>query len=369
MHLQRLTLHNFKSYEQSTYDFSAQLNVIHGLNGAGKTNLLDAIYMLSMTKSFFSITDQQLIHSGSSFLRLEGILIKDKEHLIVTKLPRNKKKVIERDGHPYDKFSDHIGFMPCIMIAPDDILLVNGGNTDRRRFIDGTLSQIYTPYLNALLQYNRLLRQRNALLKSLLEQGSQHDDLVEVYSQKMKEPVQCIHQYRLEFFKAFEPLVCKAYEEVSNGHESIALDFQADLADMDYLATMQKSAARDRMSGRTTRGPHKDKLECKIDGKDARTFGSQGQKKSLVFALKLAQYQWMSSISGFRPILLLDDIFDKLDLNRVSHLLQIVIKSNFGQIFITDTQKDRIESLIESLDVATQFIEIIGKKPETDESE
>ena len=369
MHLQRLTLYNFKSYEQSSFDFSSQLNVIHGLNGAGKTNLLDAIYMLSMTKSFFSITDQQLIRAGSSFLRLEGTLIKDEEHLIVAKLPRGKKKVIERDGHPIEKFSDHIGFMPCIMIAPDDVLLVNGGNTDRRRFIDGTLSQTYAPYLNALLQYNRLLRQRNALLKTLLEQGKKNDDLVEVYSQKMKEPAQCIHQYRVEFFKTFEPLVRSAYEEVSNGHESIALSFQSDLADMDYLAMMHKSAARDRMSGRTTLGPHKDKLELKIDGRVARTFGSQGQKKSLVFALKLAQYQWMSSVSGFQPILLLDDIFDKLDLNRVAHLLQIVIKSNFGQIFITDTQKDRIEPLIESLDVASQYIEIIGNKTETDESE
>ncbi len=369
MHLQRLTLHNFKSYEQSSYDFSPQLNVIHGLNGAGKTNLLDAIYMLSMTKSFFSITDQQLIRAGTSFFRVEGTLMKEEEHLIVAKLQRGKKKVIERNGHPLDKFSDHIGFMPCIMIAPDDILLVNGGNTDRRRFIDGTLSQIHPSYLNALLQYNRLLRQRNALLKSLLEQGSKNDDLVEVYSQKMKEPVESIHQYRKEFFQAFDPLVRRAYEEVSNGYESLTLNFQADLADSEYLTMMQASGARDRMTGRTSRGPHKDKLEFKIDGKAARTFGSQGQKKSLVFALKLAQYQWMSSMSGFQPILLLDDIFDKLDLNRVAHLLGIVIKSNFGQIFITDTQKDRIVPLIESLDVGSRYIEIIGKKPEADESE
>lgn len=369
MHLQRLTLHNFKSYEQASFDFSSQLNVIHGLNGAGKTNLLDAIYMLSMTKSFFSITDQQLIRASTSFFRLEGSLMKTKEHLIVAKLQRGKKKILEVDGHPCDKFSDHIGFMPCIMIAPDDILLVNGGNTDRRRFIDGTLSQIYPGYLNALLQYNRLLRQRNALLKSLLEQGKKNDDLVEVYSQKMQEPAESIHQYRKEFFEVFGPLVNKAYEEVSNAHESITLSFHADLDDLDYLAMVQSSATRDRMSGRTSKGPHKDKLELKIDGKAARTFGSQGQKKSLVFALKLAQYQWMSSISGFQPILLLDDIFDKLDLNRVAHLLQIVIKSNFGQIFITDTQKDRIEPLIKSLDVTTRYIEIIGKKPETDESE
>lgn len=357
MFVSTISLTNFKSYESAKYSFSPSLNIIHGLNGKGKTNLLDAIYCLAMTKSYFGATDKQLVLDGHDFFRIEGGLTKGAEEMkLVVKYQRGGKKTIEKNRKAYDKLSEHIGVVPAVMIAPDDLMLIDGLNADRRKFVDATLSQIDHNYLSQLVLYQRLLRQRNALLKKFQEEGRFDTVLLKTYDQNMEAPAKYLHKSRKRFFINFTSLVQQQYLAISEGVEEIDLQYVSALEQKDYLPLMDDSVQHDRHSGRTNVGPHKDKIECKLDGRSVKTFGSQGQKKSFVFALKLAQYDIMRKALGIRPLLLLDDLFDKLDHRRVDRLLGIILKGNFGQVFLTDTQLDRLEPLL--MDLTKDYSEI-----------
>ncbi|NND33069.1 MAG: DNA replication and repair protein RecF [Saprospiraceae bacterium] len=359
MHIKEIELANFKSYTKAHFDFSPRLNIIHGKNGVGKTNLLDAIYVLAMTKSNYTFTDSQLIKDGSDFYRLAGIVSKPEGDVsVVMKLAKGKKKIIERDQSVVPRPIEHIGLIPVVMITPDDLNLVNGSNIERRKLADATLSQIDPDYLRYLVQYNRILKQRNFLLKQGAEKRKIDLDLLLSYDRSMDEPAASIYQGRKRFFERMEVAVRHYYQILSDGRESVILKYISQLTGETMSSISLLNRDRDLASGRTNHGVHRDIVNCLIDQKDARIFGSQGQKKSLVFALKLAQLDYMHSNLEDMPILLLDDIFDRLDQDRVKHLLSIILSDTFGQIFITDTQLSRIQSILEDYPIPSTQIEI-----------
>ncbi len=357
MFLSKIILTQFKSYSSKSFSFSPSLNVVHGLNGVGKTNLLDAIYFLAMTKSYFNASDKQLIHEDMDFYRIEGQLVVDDEDVkLVVKYPRGKKKTMEKNGVAYEKLSEHIGMMPLVMIAPNDLRLIDALHVDRRRFVNATLSIIDRRYLEALVIYQRLLRQRNALLKKFQEESYFDPVLLQTYNERMNDPATYVHRTRRRFFSMFNDHVERHYTSLSDAREKVEIGYHSALEDRDFIEIMKASEAYDRVSGRSNAGPHKDKIDIKLDRRLARLYGSQGQKKSLVFALKLAQYDMIREALKIKPLLLLDDLFDKLDHRRVDQLLAIIIKGNFGQVFLTDTQLDRLEPLL--MDLTGDFAEI-----------
>ena len=359
MYIKKIELVNFKSYVTGQFDFSPRLNVIYGDNGVGKTNLLDAIYVLAMTRSNFRLAEAQLIRDGADFYRLAGVLEKPEGEVhVVIKLAKGKKKVIEQNQSVVAKSIDHIGFIPVVMITPDDLNLINATNTERRKLADSTLSQIDHDYLQNLAQYNRLLKQRNMLLKQGLEHRNLDLDLLNTYDQSMDVPAATIYRGRKLFFDMLKEQVQYYYQILSDGTESVTIEYTSHMADDTISTLAARNASRDRATGRTNYGIHRDAIRCLIDGRDGRIFGSQGQKKSLVFAIKLAQLDFMSHKLASRPILLLDDIFDRLDQQRVKHLLSIILSDTFGQIFITDTQWNRIEQILSLYQVPLTKIEI-----------
>jgi DNA replication and repair protein RecF len=359
LYLKSIILYNFKSYHQAEFQFSARLNVIYGINGVGKTNLLDAIHMLAMTRSAFSVTDQQLIREEEDFLRLQGQLVKDSRTVkIVIKLPRNKKKIIERDDSAVTRPVDHVGLMPVVMITPDDLNLVNGSSSERRKLADSTLSQVDDHYLEHLILYNRLLKQRNSLLKGWHEQGNYDPVLLDTYDNGMTGPAKAIYQQRKIFFDQLSDRIQYYYNILCDGREEVHLTYRSALAQASFRDLSRQHLSRDRLSCRTNAGIHRDTIDCLIKGRDARIFGSQGQKKSLVFAIRLAQLDYMVQRLNDQPVLLLDDVFDKLDQERVNRLLSIILSNSFGQIFVTDTQWERIGMLLESYDIDVKKIEI-----------
>lgn len=355
-------LNNFKSYQQGVFDFSPGLNVIYGRNGVGKTNLLDTIYMLAMTKSNFSVADQQLIHNEEDYFRIQGIVEKSgSEVKLVIKLARGKKKVVERDGVVIPKLVDYVGSLPVVMITPDDLNLINSGNSERRKLADATLSQVDADYLNHLMIYNRLLKQRNSLLKGWQEKGTFDRLLLETYDQKMDKPAERISRYRQQFFDQLLLSLQHYYEILCEGTEPVKLIYESELLQSTFSEISRKNLNKDRLLARTNGGIHRDAIAVYIDNRDARIYGSQGQKKSLVFAIKLAQLDYMREKLKDHPIMLLDDIFDKLDPFRVEHLLTIILSDNFGQVFISDTQWERLETILRRHKVDLKKFEILNE--------
>lgn len=359
MHLEKITLTNFKNYASQTFSFGERLNAFVGLNGVGKTNILDAIYYLCMCKSYFLPSDSDVILRGGDFLRLEGLFAKnDRKEKIVAKVQARRKKIFERNDVPYSVLSEHIGFLPIVMIAPDDTELVKEGSEERRRFIDNTLSQLDGVYLTHLIFYNRILEQRNSLLKKYADtEGGQQSDLenlLGIYDKQMLPSAMYIFEKRKQFVSDFEPIFNDIYQTISDANETVKVVYDSQFENIGsqnnendagetnfWLATRQK----DKILQRTTFGIHRDDLRFEMGGKSVKKFGSQGQLKSFVIALKLGQYEILRGIKSEPPILLLDDIFDKLDEQRVKNLLQLIVNQAYGQIFITDTHEDRINEI------------------------
>ena len=319
-----------------------------GQNGMGKTNLLDAIYYLCMGKSYFNAPDSLIARHGEDFFRLEGRFEREgkKERIVAKVIPR-KKKELERNDVPYQRLSEHVGLLPVVMIAPDDTYLVSEGSEARRSFLDNTLSQIDNAYLHQLITYNKLLKQRNALLKQFGEHGRYDRAMVEVYDQQMLAPAQAIHKARNAFMEGFQPLVQQAYAQISGEAESIDCTYRSKLTDTPFSTLLAEAAEKDRILQRSTVGPHKDDLVFEIERYPLKRFASQGQLKSFVLSLKLAQYQVLKEEKNVPPLLLLDDIFDKLDGQRVTQLLQLLQQQAFGQAFITDTDEARLSAIIQ----------------------
>lgn len=347
MFLKSLSLVNYKNFDSASFDFDSKINCLVGNNGVGKTNVLDSIYHLSFGKSYFNPVTSQNINHNSDFFVVEGTLEKnDRDEHILVSAKRGNKKVIKRNNKPYEKFSEHIGFIPVVMISPGDRDLILEGSETRRKFIDGVISQSDQIYLNALLQYNKVVAQRNALLKFFAANSKFDRDTLEIYNDQMADFGNLLFQRRKEFLQEFIPIFNTRYAEITNQKESVSIEYKSRLFENSLAELLEENLQKDMALQYTGVGLHKDDLSFEIEGHPIKKFGSQGQQKSFLIALKLAQFDFIKSINKANPILLLDDIFDKLDEQRVAHIVALVAQNELGQIFISDTHADRTEKVV-----------------------
>lgn len=350
MILKSLSLLNYKNFDSKSFIFNDKINCIVGNNGIGKTNVLDAIYHLSFGKSYFNPVATQNIKHDEDFFVVQGDYEKDhKPEKVIVSLKRGQTKIIKRNGKAYEKFSEHIGFLPLVIISPADRDLIIEGSETRRKFIDSVISQSDKSYLNHLIKYNKILSQRNALLKYFALNHTFNKDTLDVYNLQLNDYGTEIFKKREHFLKAFIPIFKKRYEAISNGNELVELNYHSDLFEDNLNSLLQKNINKDKTLQYTSVGIHKDDLHFNIESHPIKKFGSQGQQKSFLIALKLAQFDFIKAQSNVNPILLLDDIFDKLDENRVTQIIKLVDDENFGQIFITDTHADRTENAVKQV--------------------
>lgn len=339
--------------------FSPTVNAFTGNNGAGKTNLLDAIHYLSLCKSYFNPIDSQQIKQGEDLFMIQGSFKKDKkDETIYCGLKKAQKKIFKRNKKDYQRLADHIGLFPLVMISPNDISLIIEGSEERRKFIDNVISQTDSSYLDELIIYNKNLLNRNALLRQIATSGRYDPSLMEIYDQQLIVSGTRIFEKRKAFMLDFREIFNKHYRFISEEAEEVELIYESPLLQNDFAALLKRNLERDRLLERTTAGIHKDELSFTIHGMALKKFGSQGQQKSFLIALKLAQYSFLFQQKGFEPLLLLDDIFDKLDNKRTTKLMQMVSDKDFGQIFITDTSRERVEKIFNELGVGVRVFEV-----------
>jgi DNA replication and repair protein RecF len=353
MFLQKLILAGFKNHEQAEFVFSEKINCLVGNNGVGKTNLLDAIHYLSFCKSFFSSMDTQNIRHGADFFAIHGQYIRDGApgDLVQCIQKKNQRKRFLINKKEYDRLADHIGSFPLVMISPYDRDLINDGSELRRKYIDSVISQFDKFYLDSLIQYNKALVHRNALLKSFAEQHYFDESSLEIWDEQLIRLGQEIFNARQRFLSEFVPLFQLYFSYLSSGSEKVDIRYVSQFSDGDYRDTFKSALARDRMAQYCTAGIHKDDLDLQLDNYAVKRYGSQGQQKSFVIAIKLAQFEYTRQIKGFKPILLLDDVFDKLDDLRVAQLIKLVSENSFGQVFITDTSHERVSSIFDNMGI------------------
>ena len=360
--LQSIILTQFRNYVTKQFSFTEKIVGIYGSNGTGKTNLLDAIYYLSFTKSYFARTDAQNVHHGLSGLRIEGHYeIMNEEADLICILRENNKKEFNINGEAYKKFSEHIGNYPCVMIAPDDVALISGNSEERRKFIDTILSQIDTKYLRTLIDYTKLLQQRNSFLKQATEQGFCDDTLLNILSEQLSEKGDFIFNERKKFIQHFIPLTIQYYQTISGNQDNINVHYESQLQHGEMKQLLAQSKHKDLQVQRTSVGIHKDDLLFQLNDAVFKNEASQGQRKSLLFALKMAEWQTLKNYKGFAPILLLDDVFEKLDEKRMFNLLHWVCKEDDAQVFITDTHQKRLADTLQTIGVKHQLIHLEDK--------
>lgn len=346
MYLQSLSLTNFKNYQSKQFSFSKELNLLTGSNGSGKTNVLDAIHYLCLGKSYFHYSDQNSVKHEESFFRIEGHFLNEQAHHITCAFQTAGKKELKKDGLLYQRIVDHVGLIPIVMVTPDDQLLIDEGSEERRRFIDNTLSQIDHPYLETLIDYNKVLQQRNAALKLFYQKGKADRSLMETFNQQLAALGKKIFSSREEHFSRMIPAIAKYYELLSNNKEIVSAAYDSVCRKEDLLSCLNNSFERDCATQRTNEGIHRDDFDFFLNNRSLKKFGSQGQKKSFLMALKFAQYELIRDEKGQNPLLLLDDLFDKLDEARSYSVLDLIAEKGFGQIFITDTNESRIRKFI-----------------------
>ncbi|CAN5212028.1 DNA replication and repair protein RecF [soil metagenome] len=347
MFLKSLSLINYKNFDSASFEFDSKINCLVGPNGVGKTNVLDSIYHLCFGKSYFNpITSQNINHKGEFFV-IEGNLEKnEREEQIVVSAKRGTKKVIKRNNKAYEKFSEHIGLIPAVMISPGDRDLILEGSETRRKFVDGVISQSDQKYLNALILYNKVISQRNALLKFFAANAAFDRDTLDIYNSQLQDYGRLIYAKRTKFLEEFIPVFNTRYKEITAGRENVSIDYQSKLKEKTLRDLLEENLQKDMVLQYTGVGVHKDDLNFEIDGHPIKKFGSQGQQKSFLIALKLAQFDFIKTINNANPILLLDDIFDKLDEHRVAQIVALVAGNELGQIFISDTHADRTEKVV-----------------------
>ncbi len=350
MHLLKLSLFNFRNYPEISLEFSAKFNCFAGNNGTGKTNLLEAIYYLSFCKSFSNPIDTQNIMFGQDMFMIQGqYKVNGQEDELYCGVKRQQRKVFKRNKKEYERLSDHIGLYPLVLISPGDAQLILGGSDERRKFIDGVISQYNHDYLQHLLSYNKALAQRNAMLKMFAERRKFDAASLEIYDELMIVHGQMIFEERKRFFDDFMPVFNEYYGVLSGGSEKVNIEYQSTLIESDFAKQLLEARDKDLMAQYSTVGIHKDDLAFFIHDVPVKRYGSQGQQKSFLIALKLAQYTFTKNIKGFSPILLFDDIFDKLDETRVEQLMTLVSNETFGQVFVTDTHIERLENLFQKI--------------------
>ena len=359
----KIVLTGYRNYESRTFHFDQRIVGICGLNGKGKTNLLDAINYICFTKSYFSKTDTLNIFFGAQGFRIEAELKNErnanvKAQKVVCIYRSSLKKEFYLDDIPYIKFSHHIGKFPCVMIAPDDIEIVTGASEQRRKFLDTLISQVDPEYLQQLIIYNKVLLQRNSFLKNENFQPNFNSSLLDVLDAQLVKPGDYIYQTRKLFSEKLIPLVNEFYKEISGNNEIISLAYNSYLNDHDFSKLLESSRQRDVLTQRTNAGVHKDDLIFLLNENNFKIIASQGQRKSLLFACKLAEFELLRAIKGTPPLLLLDDVFEKLDEIRMKNLLQYVCQKNKGQVFITDTHKERLVNALSEFVNHVQIIEL-----------
>lgn len=355
MFLQRLNISNYKNYREVSIDFSAKINCFIGNNGAGKTNLLDAIYYLSFCKSYFNGIDSQNICHNEDFFAIHGrydsVVNHDGADLVSCTLKRNDRKTIKYNKKEYTRFAEHIGKIPLVMVSPYDIDLINEGSEFRRRYFDSVLSQFDKSYLNDIVQYQKILMQRNALLKKFAETRTFDLGSLQIWDDQLVALGIRIHDKRKIFLEDFQPIIQHFFEVISGGSEKISIKYESQLFKGSFSSLLNQAMDNDRNAQYSTVGIHKDDYLFLMDDFPLKRYGSQGQQKTFLVSLKLAQFETTTQIVKVKPILLLDDIFDKLDDKRVSALINLVGKNSFGQVFITDTQSERISSIFNDFNI------------------
>lgn len=342
MKLKSLSLTQYKNISSDSFEFDDRINCFIGNNGVGKSNILDAIYHLCFAKGYFNPTAVQNIQFNTDFFLLDGIFEKNNlEEKVVCSLKKGQKKTLKRNGKVYDKISDHIGLLPLVIISPSDRDLITEGSSIRRKFMDGVIGQTDSSYLNNLLDYTKIVSQRNALLKYFAANQTFDSDTLEIYDQKMIALGNPIHEKRKQFLASFTPVFEKHYQSISKSEEKVTLTYESKLLDSSFESLLKDNLHKDRLSQFSTVGIHKEDLFFSISDQPIKRFGSQGQQKSFLIALKLAQFDFIKKLAGVPPIVLLDDVFDKLDQNRVGLIMQLVEENHFGQLFLSDTHEQR----------------------------
>jgi DNA replication and repair protein RecF len=360
LQLNSITLTQFKNYSYQVFRFTERIIGISGMNGVGKTNLLDAIYYLCFTKGYFSRSDAASIETGAQGFRLEGEMTRNGQmHTLICILRETGKKEFQVNDEQYERFASHVGKFPCVFIAPDDTRIITEGSEERRRYMDALISQVDPAYLQKLINFNKLLQQRNGYLKSLADNRLQPDAaLLDIYDSQLSNDGTFIYEKRMTFMRRCIALVKEFYSRISGNDEQVDLAYESQLHKREYAAQLKDTRERDMYLQRTTVGIHKDDLQIMLQQQPFRGLASQGQRKSMLFALKLAEFTLLKEAKGFAPLLLLDDVFEKLDAERMHNLLDWVCVENDGQIFITDTHKERIQMHLEQLGVIYQLVEL-----------
>ncbi len=359
MELKSLSLLNYRNFEELKLDFSEKINCFIGNNGVGKTNILDSIYFLSFCKSWLNPIDSQNIRHGCDYFMIKGSFqFTDINETISCGLKTGKKKSFKRNGKEYSKLSDHIGLIPLVTVSPYDSDLIAGGSEERRRFIDIIISQFDKDYLDKLVKYNKILLQRNHLLKQFASNGHFDKESLEIWDIQLVTHGNALHQKRGEYIKNIIPIFNKYYSYISSENERVSLEYKSQLNDVGFETLLSNSIDKDRILQYTTMGIHKDDLSFYLSSHPLKKNASQGQQKTYLIALKLAQFDYIKQIGGIKPILLFDDIFDKLDADRVKQIIHLVADNNFGQIFITDTNKERLDRILKEIHIAYKLFEI-----------
>lgn len=359
MYLQHLSLINFKNYREASLEFIDGVNCFAGPNGAGKTNLLDAIHYLCLSKGYFNAVDTQQVLHDEAFFVVQGEFMKDEEtEAIYCGFKKNHKKQFKRNGKEYLRIADHIGLFPLVVISPYDQNLVTEGSEERRKFLDSAIAQADPQYLDNLIYYNKILLNRNALLKTYAESQDVDLKMIEVLDEQLADTGYKIYNSRKAFVEKFIPIFDELYKLLSSNVEQVSFTYDSSLHEEDFSILLKNGLKKDLITGRTNWGIHKDDLIFLIGNHPLKKFGSQGQQKSYLIGLKLAYYSFLTHNKGYKPLLMLDDIFDKLDNQRIRRLLEMVSKDNFGQIFITDTDKDRIIRIFKEIGVVCKLVEV-----------
>ena len=358
MFLDKLSMVNFKNYKEARGRFSKEINCFVGKNGSGKTNLLDAIYYLSITKSALTPQDNQCFRHDESVFSVRGEFeLEGRKRVVVCGMELGKKKLVKLEDKAYRKASEHIGKFPVVLIAPNDTDVIRGSSDYRRKFFDAIISQTDQKYLQTLISYNHVLKQRNSLLRQFSDRDFIDDDLLTQYDQQIMELGSAVYKNRKKFIKGFQPTISRHYQNLSEKSEKVDLGYESHF-DLDIQTLLLESRQKDIILKRTSVGVHKDEFHFLMDGKLIRKFGSQGQQKSYLIALKLGQFDFIQKERGFKPLLLLDDIFDKLDDFRMTKLMEMVASDAFGQIFVTDARPERTLSVFENIDHEVKVFEV-----------
>jgi DNA replication and repair protein RecF len=359
MHIDSISLVQFKNYRQASFRFTERIVGVCGSNGNGKTNLLDAMYYLCFTKSYFTKSDTQNVLQGEQGFRIQGEFnMEGQIKTIVCILREAGKKEFSVNDEPYEKFSSHIGKYPCVIITPDDVQIITEGSEGRRRFIDALLCQLDPKYLQSLMEYNKVLQQRNSLLKAFAERRQHDHSLLDVYDEQLVKTGEYVFEHRKIFLENVLPEIKRFYFKIAGIQEFVDIKYESQLLNDSFENLMRQFRDKDLMLQRSTIGIHKDELEMTLNGQPFKAIASQGQRKSLLFALKLAEFATLKKEKGFAPLLLLDDVFEKLDEKRMHNMLDWVCIQNNGQIFITDTHEQRIKDHLGKLSVNYQLINI-----------